>query len=421
MSGASLRQLLRSLALLDGFGFYLLLCPARRELDLALEAIALELPALRGQPVHLVRLDPHARLPGDKLDPDREDLAQAILGPLVHPPPEATPPGSVYILDATLAHRCESEVWCSLYCHLNEENDWRWLFGRINELRNRIASNGGAVVLCGSPGIELLFAGSAPDFWSIRSGNHALDALPRPLPSPVPGALGKLAAEIIEWGASFPGEADKNSSQSAIAAALREDWGGVARWTEVAIKAPPGGLSPVWLSARVIDHLLLAFSAGWASADLRSDSLLDQIRQALQILDIGFDFSSICWLALGAWAEHHGDFTGALARFEGGFRGIWGLWSGGVWSGSEPRLIAAALGCFRAQCALGRPELSLEWLRTAEALVARAPWENYFSGEKTLPSAGQLSALSSAYESLGDTRRARLYSRRAEQAALEGR
>lgn len=412
MSDEPLRRLLRSLALVEGFGFYILLCPARRELDLALETMARELPAMRGKPVQFVRLDPYADLPEGKLDPGWEDLERVILKPLVEPPAEGRVPGSVYVLDATLV-RGEDEL-CSLLLAEYHRGHWLWkrLFGRLNELRNRISSGlDGALILAISRHMDVTFTSGAPDLWSIRSGDFAEDACPRELAPCAPGELGRLAAEVIQRSQPLDLRGAVAGIAGALDAAHREDWSAVAAWAENAARThqEEPSLRLFLLHVRYLRGLLDTLSLDRKES---SNRVLSMIEQHLLLLDATGDiFFRYLFVHLGAWAECLQDPSFAYSCYRAWFE----HWSENNGEELEGYTLAvrAALGGFRCLAAMGRPDLGSKALGLAESLVMSA---QELPDKKFGPTSTQFKALSEAYSSLGDERRARHHAARASEA-----
>ncbi|HEU4409392.1 MAG TPA: hypothetical protein VFS43_29300 [Polyangiaceae bacterium] len=182
----------------ERFHFYVAVCETPRAADALLDELASKLPAERGAEVRFVRLDPYAKHEefGEPLSAD--EVVAAALEPLVYPPEANRRHGVVHVLDASRAAP-------------EDEQAFRWLFGRMNERRNHIArALGGELVLLATPDVEQLFVEAAPDFWSIRSDTYvfygeafradgtqvASRALGHPPPAPPAPPLGG-APEVV--------------------------------------------------------------------------------------------------------------------------------------------------------------------------------------------------------------------------------
>ena len=196
------QRLGESLALAEGFHFYLVTCETpsvAAALKLWLEG---EVPRRREEAIHLVRLSPR---PFD-LRVSREALSQellvtSVLEPLFamsHRGAEAT----VVLIDATATASRERDLWL-------------WLFQRLNERRNSLTQRVQApVVLCLAPDMEVDFVRAAPDLWSVRG----LAVQLRGLTPPWIPALAPLPGE--EWDA--PPEVSDRELEEARAAATSE-------------------------------------------------------------------------------------------------------------------------------------------------------------------------------------------------------
>jgi hypothetical protein len=410
-----LLSLISSLALAEGFHFYVLVCPARQEADRALERIASELPVLLGEPVELVRLDPQLQTAQPAEVPTEDLMSREALQPLLAPRTRPGAPRIIHVLDATLAHRCEDRARCDLLGHPREDHPWRWLFYQMNDLRNRIVAGlRESLILCLTPPMELLFAEAGADFWSIRGGDFLLPALPRPLPPPDPAAPGRLVEELLTL---FWRAAPENSSRSrraALVAARGDDWDGVRRWaagiiatrgTETEYDFPED-----IICAELLLSLLATFSSGWSDARTSTHLVADEIERLSAVHGLS-PLPAELHVIVGDWAEQQGDLD--LVWYEEGFRELRGLWEAGIGHGSfEPRLIRAALGCGRALSARGMPWETMGWLRTVEGLLARAPWRD-LAGQEHPSSPLDHAAVSAAYASLGDGNRARFHASKA--------
>jgi tetratricopeptide (TPR) repeat protein len=176
-------RLLRGLVLSDRFRLHIAVCNIPLAGDRLLALLAADLPRERQAPVRFVTLDPYAAHDfGEALAED--ELLTAVLRPLAEPPEENKLHGVVHVLDASRARPAEASAW-------------RWLFGRMNEVRNRIArALGGELILLASPKMELLFVEAAPDFWSIRSSEQLVNASPRP---PAPSTSPQGFAPFVDY------------------------------------------------------------------------------------------------------------------------------------------------------------------------------------------------------------------------------
>ncbi len=149
--GAS--RLVRSIALSRQFGFFLLVAETPRLARDVIACLEDDVAAERGEPVHLVQLDPyHAGAPIRF-----ELLVDEVLAPLVDPSDAMASPRAIVVADGSRARP-------------HDDDAWKLLFHRMNERRNVIArALPGALVLALPPRLEPVFAHAAPDFWSIRS------------------------------------------------------------------------------------------------------------------------------------------------------------------------------------------------------------------------------------------------------------
>ncbi len=423
MTTASLR-LRNSLALLEGGGVFFLRSPGKRELDAVVTELERGLPALRQEPVHWLPLDPTRGLPEGRLFAGQDELLRAILEPLAAP--VIQPPGhNILLVDATLVHCCEDRTWCGLLGHVAEEEAWAWLFRRMNELRNTILKVlRGPLILCLPPKMELLFIDHAPDFWSIRSGHYVFDGLVRPLPPAAPGTLGELTAEAIRQTLRPLGQEPWGTrARQALLLAQEERWSELLIWAEDTVAAfrgrrhylPPAGS----LVALLLCPLLSAFSAGWPEAARRAQAAWPEIGKEAGELDLSYLVPDL-ELLLGSWASYYQDWATAFEAYFVAFKGRWGQWSGGVGAGLEPSMIQDLLRCCQVLRAMGQPDRCLEFLRSAEDLVDRAPWLLRMEGRELSPSPALLLALSAAYADLGDERRALLYAKRARKEPPQG-
>lgn len=143
------------LALADGFQFQMVVCETPRVGAALLLWLDSEIARRRGEAVTLMRLSPYPFVPWDAtagLPP--EELARLILEPLVSL--QSAEVGTC-VIDASPASSRDHEAWV-------------WLFKRINERRNLIASRfQRPLSIFLSPALEVELIHAAPDLWSVRS------------------------------------------------------------------------------------------------------------------------------------------------------------------------------------------------------------------------------------------------------------
>jgi hypothetical protein len=190
-AGDERSRLLRALALSRRFHLFLAYVESPRAADQLVRALAGELPRLRKAEVELVRLDPHEGRASDAPLEDRE-LAERILIPLLSPPEERKAHGLVHVVDASRTTPADTDAWGRL-------------FALWNEKRNALQQLGGEVLVVLPESLKRLFATSAPDVWSIRSGEYAIAE--ETSGHDASGTRGSLAAEKREalgWYRALP-------------------------------------------------------------------------------------------------------------------------------------------------------------------------------------------------------------------------
>jgi hypothetical protein len=154
-----LPRLLKALALSQRFHLYVTRCASPRAADRLIEALATELPTLRGAPVRLVRLEPYAAKTTDA--PLTRELLEDVLVPLLDAPSERRQHGTIHIVDASRASSSDDDTWAQF-------------FALWNEKRNLLQRLGGEVIVVLPRALALVFATDAPDVWSIRSGEYEI-------------------------------------------------------------------------------------------------------------------------------------------------------------------------------------------------------------------------------------------------------
>jgi hypothetical protein len=159
-AGDESARLLRALSLSDRFHLYLAKCATAFNADAIVDAIAHELPRLRGALVRVVRLDPYDGRTRDAPLTDAE-LADTVLTPLLDPSEEHARHGTVHVVDAVRATVADEEAWARF-------------FALWNEKRNVLQGFGGEVVVLLPQALWGVFATAAPDVWSIRSGEYVI-------------------------------------------------------------------------------------------------------------------------------------------------------------------------------------------------------------------------------------------------------
>jgi tetratricopeptide (TPR) repeat protein len=164
----SVRSLVRSLALAEGFNFYLLVCETPRVAESVFAVLEREVEARREAPVRWVRLDAYEAQVETGMTVNA--LVERILDRLVAPREPGVSSDKVMILDATHAPPSDDEAWARF-------------FQRMNLARNTVDERLNApLVLAVPPRLEKVFAHAAPDFWSIRSSAELVEARRQTLP-----------------------------------------------------------------------------------------------------------------------------------------------------------------------------------------------------------------------------------------------
>lgn len=156
------QRLVLALTLAEGFDFHIVTCETPRDADAVIEVIRLDVHRSESVPVSIVKLPPENE---SIAITNRSDLVISILEPLTSPTIKVAN-NRVMILDATRAR-------------YEDTDHWIWLFQRLNEKRNSIAEALKCpFILIAPENLKIQFTRHAPDFWSIRSVNITVDALP---------------------------------------------------------------------------------------------------------------------------------------------------------------------------------------------------------------------------------------------------
>ncbi len=333
-------RLLRALALCEGFGFYVLLCPSPEEAAELFVFLPTELAALRGGAVHLVRIDPYESV---AVPLAIERLREVALRRLLEPAPGEFGDGAVWALDASGAVPRDEEAWA-------------WLLTRLNERRNEIMHGLTCpLVLCLPVAMETLLPRYAPDLWSVRSATfHVTTRVVRePLgpwwgvvadmlrllqPEEAPGLamsdygdVSKEVAAARQRAAAAPEDSDARLALLiwlARQAAYEEQRGNSAAAQEIADEVVAYAHE---ISGRVIrpeEHLILASSLSmigrvfllWGDLQRAKHCLLESQRLAMGLpLQLpnrseGLNISFHTFSALGLLSRKRGDWLDA-ARY----------------------------------------------------------------------------------------------------------
>lgn len=189
------RRLLRYLTLSEGF----LLALVHAHTPLASAAILAALPEAlaqrRGKPVRMICHDPYRGRSSPTAPLEQERTLEDVLQPLRESPPEDRSRGVVQVIDGSHFLR-------------EDEPAWALLFEQMNEQRNALVQGLSCeLLLLGPPVLLDLFGRTAPDFWSIRSGEFG-EAYSLNLPSPIP--LKDFLA-ILEGTDSFDEEVENSA------------------------------------------------------------------------------------------------------------------------------------------------------------------------------------------------------------------
>ncbi|KYF50797.1 hypothetical protein BE04_36775 [Sorangium cellulosum] len=158
-AGGERSRLIRALALSRRFHLYLARCASPRAADELVAALSAELPRLGRAGIGLVRLEPYSGRSEDTPLTDGE-LAERVLVPLLDPSEELR--GVIHLVDASRATYADIEAWARL-------------FSLWNEKRNVLGPSRGEVVVMLPAALVSVFAAAAPDVWSIRSGEYAIE------------------------------------------------------------------------------------------------------------------------------------------------------------------------------------------------------------------------------------------------------
>lgn len=163
-AGGERSRLIRALALSRRFHLYLARCASPRAADELVAELTAELPRLGRAEARLVLLEPYSGRPGDTPLTDGE-LADRVLIPLLDPPEALR--GAIHLVDASRAAYADTDAWARL-------------FALWNEKRNVLGPSRGEVVVMLPAALAPVFAAAAPDVWSIRSGEYAIEEGARP-------------------------------------------------------------------------------------------------------------------------------------------------------------------------------------------------------------------------------------------------
>jgi hypothetical protein len=175
----AVRRLVRALSLSQRFHFYIVTCKAPVVVDAVLDVVVRETAQARGGAPTIRRIDPYARHV-DFTEPMRPlKLITDVMDELLREKSEGD--SAISVLDATLASP-------------DDDKAWERLFIRMNERRNAIVKAlPREFVLFLPPRLDDAFKRAAPDFWSIRSGEYEVNALP-----PVDSAREKVSPNKLE-------------------------------------------------------------------------------------------------------------------------------------------------------------------------------------------------------------------------------
>ncbi|WP_441286923.1 hypothetical protein ACSRUE_32150 [Sorangium sp. KYC3313] len=158
-AGGERSRLVRALALSRRFHLYLARCASPRAADALVAELTAELPRLGRPEVRLVRLEPYSGRTEDTPLTDGE-LADRVLLPLLDPPEALR--GAIHFVDASRAAYADTASWARF-------------FSLWNEKRNVLGPSRGEVVVMLPAALAPVFASTAPDVWSIRSGEYVID------------------------------------------------------------------------------------------------------------------------------------------------------------------------------------------------------------------------------------------------------
>lgn len=183
-------RLLRALTLSQRFHLFLAYCASPRAADQLQRALEHELPRSRRAPVRFVILDPYEDRASDA-PLDERDLTARILNALLAPPPEHRAHGVVHVINASRAARADTQAWGTL-------------FALWNEKRNALQQLSGEVLVILPESLKRVFATSAPDVWSIRSGEYAIDEAAGLEVTEVFGAEPAPRTRTLDWYRAIP-------------------------------------------------------------------------------------------------------------------------------------------------------------------------------------------------------------------------
>lgn len=168
-SSRELEPLCQALALADGFQLVILECADIDPVGLQriLDGVLSRVTELRGVRPRLYRYDPYQTTTEEGALRD-EAWVEGVLQPILELPPPADEAASVIaVIDGTRAASSDGTEWPS----------WLFLFHRMNERRNAIASVfAGTLAFALPPQLVRMFLEEAPDAASIRSGLFRLHA-----------------------------------------------------------------------------------------------------------------------------------------------------------------------------------------------------------------------------------------------------
>jgi len=213
----AVRRLVRALSLSQRFHFfYIVMCKAPVVADAVLDLVVKETAEARGGTPVIRRIDPYARhddftrpmTPAKLIADGMEELLREG---------RADDP-AISALDATLASP-------------DDDGAWERLFARMNEHRDAIVkAMPRELILLLPPRLEDTFKKEAPDFWSIRSGEYEVNALP-----PAGSALEMAPPQekVVAIYQMVDKRRYREAAQAALEVgntALRNREGGVALW-----------------------------------------------------------------------------------------------------------------------------------------------------------------------------------------------
>lgn len=212
----AVRRLVRALSLSKRFHFYIVTCKAPAVADALLAVVQRETAEARGGATEIRRIDPYADHEDFTRPIEPNKLIAGVLESLVQAKSSGAP--AISNLDATLASP-------------DDDRAWERLFGRMNERRNTIVrALPRELLLCLPPRLDDTFKAAAPDFWSIRSGEYEIGALPPPGGAVETAPAPKVARRIYRPLAGGHGIEAAHEALGIGNEALRRRDGGVALW-----------------------------------------------------------------------------------------------------------------------------------------------------------------------------------------------